>query len=417
MNRTTVRSLLLAGLGLFATSRLQAADLFQIDAVTFTTTYSASDKSVVDLVQNLITGTGHFAPLANTTFVANLNYAGVANAIRFNVTGGPGAWQARLTSPYTGLNQVFNGATRDQLNSRIQDFIKKDGSNEWNKFLRAMAERSTVSSTDGNPGSATALIADQAFDQFASPMAETREEKESDQDSSGRFGFGITADAGMIRSGNFKGTSLSLPLYLPVKLTDRVGMVINLPINYTEIEGSQIYNVGFGLALPIKVIKATKENPWAWQLTPSGGGVGSASIDMASGGILAQGTLSSALSHDFGSFTLSMGNQFTMVEGVPVTISGYKFDPQVSQQIVKNGLKLAVPFGRRWVGSLYAVRTDFLARAAIGDYYTIGGEIGYRFLGKPGGKKKRGYVKLGLYSDIAENYTSPHIQFGSGWKF
>ena len=48
----------------------------------------------------------------------------------------------------------------------------------------------------------------------------------------------------------------------------------------------------------------------------------------------------------------------------------------------------------------------------------LGGEVGYRLLGKADApNKKGGYLKLGLYADVGEDYTSAHLQFGSGWKF
>ena len=36
---------------------------------------------------------------------------------------------------------------------------------------------------------------------------------------------------------------------------------------------------------------------------------------------------------------------------------------------------------------------------------------------KADGTIKGGYLKLGLYADVGEDYTSAHLQFGSGWKF
>jgi hypothetical protein len=54
----------------------------------------------------------------------------------------------------------------------------------------------------------------------------------------------------------------------------------------------------------------------------------------------------------------------------------------------------------------------------LDQYVTVGGEIGYRLLGKADApNKKGGYIKFGLYADVGDNYTSAHAQFGSGWKF
>jgi hypothetical protein len=54
----------------------------------------------------------------------------------------------------------------------------------------------------------------------------------------------------------------------------------------------------------------------------------------------------------------------------------------------------------------------------VDDYFTVGGSVAYRFLGKAGAPKaKRGYVFGGVYADLADHYTAPHVRLGTGWKF
>jgi hypothetical protein len=124
------------------------------------------------------------------------------------------------------------------------------------------------------------------------------------------------------------------------------------------------------------------------------------------------------LSRDFGSFTLSMGNQFSLHEGVPITLAGYTFDAGVSQQIAKSGFRLDVPFGRRWMFGTYAMHSHFLSPAAVDQYFTVGGEIGFRTSIKANAPSKPGgYLKLGVYAGVGHNYTSANVRFGSAWKF
>ncbi len=232
------------------------------------------------------------------------------------------------------------------------------------------------------------------------------------------MGVGIVADVGTFDANGFKGQAYSLPLYARFKLTERVGLNIDIPLSYVQVESADIFGFGMGIGVPIKVIPRTKESPWSWQLAPFGGANASASKDFLAGGLVANGGLNSLVAYDFGKVTLSMGNHFSLHEGVPLTVDGYTFDPGVSQQILKNGLKLDIPFKRRWIVDFYAVHTKFLNDAALDQYYTVGGELGYRMLGKPGaGKKKNGYIKFGVYADIGKDYTSAHAQFGTGWKF
>lgn len=395
----------------------RAEDLFSLTAIGTGSTNTVGSKSLLSLVEQVINGTGQFNYFqANDLLLGTLRYAGVNDAIRF--TNNAAGTSARIIIPSTGLNRQFTGGTRAQVEDQIEQFLKTEGSAEVAKFLKAMAAQSLVAVTDGNPNSTTAFSAAQTYGNYGMDFAETNEEKDSPKESAGRGGFGIIADVGTFDANGIKGTTYSLPLYARFKLTERVGLNFDLPVNYVDIEGAQVFGLGLGLGLPIKVVPRAKGSPWHWQLTPFGGASASGSQDFVAGGLLVNGGANSMLAYDFGRCTLSMGNHFSLYEGVPLTIDTYTFDPGVSQQILKNGLKLDVPLGRRWVFDVYGIHTKFLASAAIDQYVTVGGEIGYRLLGKAdAAKKKSGYLKFGVYAELGKNFTSAHAQFGTGWKF
>lgn len=413
--RPLVKAALLASLFTSSMS-VQAGDLFVISVTTGPAVAPVGGKSVVDLVDQLVNNSGQFAPLVGSAYTAGLNYAGVANAITFS--GNAAGNAATLAIPSTGFSRLFSGADRAAVESQIETFLKTEGSAELAKFFKAMAAQSLVTITDGNPNSATARSAGDSYQNYGMTFAETKEEKDADKPNTARVGFGIIADVGSFDANGIKGTTYSLPMFARFKLTDRVGLNLDLPLNYTEIEGAKAFGVGLGVGIPVKVIPRAKDSPWYWQLSPFGGANATGSKDLAAGGLLANGGLNSLLAYDFGAFAVSMGNHFSIHEGVPIGLGGYTFDSGVSQQILKNGFKLDVPVGQRWIFDVYAVHTKFLTAAAVDQYITMGGEIGYRMLGKAGAAKKGGgYMKLGLYADVGDNYTSAHAQFGSGWKF
>ena len=90
----------------------------------------------------------------------------------------------------------------------------------------------------------------------------------------------------------------------------------------------------------------------------------------------------------------------------------------ISQQILKNGLQLTVPLGRRWLGQISGTWTHFVQRAAVTDYATLGGHMAYRLLGKRDTDRvRRGYLFLGAYVDLGNRYTSPHFRAGTGWQY
>jgi hypothetical protein len=393
-----------------------AGDLFSIATTSGPPIGPVGSSSLTDLISSLINAEGAFNGLNNNQYTASLKYAGVHDAITFQQTATGN--NATLRIPSTGLVKQFNAGSRAEVEDQIEAFLKKEGSDELAKFLKAMNRQSLVSVTDGNPNSTTARAAAMSFGSYGMTDAETQDEKDNPDEGGTRSGFGIIADVGTFDADGIKGETYSLPLYARFKLTKRVGLNLDIPLNYVDVEGAKIFGAGLGIGVPIKAIPRSKDSPWMWQVTPFGGGNLSGSADFAAGGLLANGGLVSLIAHDFGRMTLSMGNHVGIYEGIPVTFDEYKFDPGVSQQIAKNGLKLDVPFARRWVFDVYGIHTKFIQDAALDQYFTVGAEIGYKAAPKPGSaKKKTGYMKLGIYTDVGKDYTSTHAQFGTGWKF
>lgn len=395
----------------------QAADLLSISVAPGGSV--AAGNSLLPLVDKIINGKGEFAAFAGpgAAYVGTLQYGNVQNAMSFSMNAL--RTSATLSIPSIGFSRTFTGANQADLETQIENFLKKDGSSVYGQFLKSMAAQSLVAVTDGNPNSTTANAAAQSYQNYGMTFAETREEQEAPKGGGGdRVALGVIADIGAFDANGIKGTAYSLPMFARFKLTERVGLNLDIPLNYIDIEGAKVFGLGLGVAVPVKVILKSKETPWFWQLTPFGGANASASKDLLAGGMIANGGLNSVLAYDFGSFTLSMGNHFSLHEGIPLTYESYKFDPGVSQQILKNGLKLDVPIGQRWIFDVYAVHTKFLAAAALDQYVTVGGEIGYRLGAKPTATKKGGgYLKLGLYADVGENFSSAHAQVGTSWKF
>ena len=109
-----------------------------------------------------------------------------------------------------------------------------------------------------------------------------------------------------------------------------------------------------------------------------------------------------------------MGNQISIFEGMEVA----GFDSGISQQILKNGLQLSIPIAQRWLFEARGVYSRFLDDAAIDDYFTVGGDFVYRFLGGADAEAtRRGYVLLGAYAELADDYTAPHVRVGTGWRY
>jgi hypothetical protein len=395
---------------------LSAGDLFRMSVSPGGSEVGSSD--LLNLVDKIINGKDEFAFFAGPglPYVGTLQYGNVPNAINFAMNGP--RTSADLNIPSIGFTRTFVGVDQGDIENQIEAFLKKDGADVWAKFMKAMAAQSLVAVSDGNPNSTTAFAAAQAYENYGMTYAQTREEMETTDEGGSRMEIGVMADVGAFSANGIQGKTYRLPMYARFKLTERVGLNVDIPLSYIDIAGAKVFGIGMGVGVPIKVVPKTKESPWYWQAAPFVGANVAASMDMLAGGMIINGGINSVLAYDFGPCTLSMGNHISLHEGMPLTIDSYRFDPGVSQQILKNGLKLDVPVGRRWIFDAYAIHTKFLAPAAIDQYYTIGGEVGYRLMRKGGAAKKGGgYLKLGLYTDVGDDYSAAHARFGSGWKF
>ncbi|HXC62063.1 MAG TPA: hypothetical protein VNV63_05275, partial [Nitrospiria bacterium] len=66
----------------------------------------------------------------------------------------------------------------------------------------------------------------------------------------------------------------------------------------------------------------------------------------------------------------------------------------------------------------YAIYTQFFQSALIGNYFTIGAELGHHFTWEVQGQHlDLGYLSLGLYTEFGNQYSSGHVQIGSAWRF
>ena len=244
-----------------------------------------------------------------------------------------------------------------------------------------------------------------------------QEYSDADYPPGGKGSFDITPDYGAFSAGAVKGSTYRLPLYANFKLSDRVGLSLNIPVQYTQFRTPvgklNVWNVDPTVGVPIKVFKKTKELPLAWTVTPhAGAGVYFADDAGNSHTYIGHGGVTSMLGYENSHFTLSMANQITFFETISRSGS-YSLTKAIHQEVLQNGLKLSAPFGRRWVGDIYAIDTEFLETAYLHRYVTIGASVGYHMARM----KKGSYIKVGTYTELGSGYRSIHFQFGTAWKF
>lgn len=356
---------------------------------------TASGSSIVDLVQNVVESKAQFAAFEDQAFNASLDYGRVTDAIRLqrNAAG----TSATVTLPSTGFSRTFTGNDEDEVREKIEDFLLKEGAKEYARFLKTVNERSLLGVTDGNPQAATAVLSTSSFSKFGlqrSPL-------DAGSLAGGTpFGGGLRLDltGGLIDTDEGDGLYATGALSSVSRLGDRIGLSVALPFGYREVEDAKVYMGGIELGLPVVILKPLIGRGAVWQVTPNVVGAAAGSEDLGAGGMFFGGGITSSLSLPFGdTAAITVGNGLYLYEGFPLDIGEYEFDTDLSQQVMKHGIKLTQNLGPLFVdaGVTY---TDFLQASAIDNYLspTIGIGAGLGSLG----------LRVAYQGDFGDDYRS-----------
>ena len=354
-----------------------------------------SGSSVIDLVQNLIGTSEQFAAFQGQAFDASLDYGDVPGAIQFqrNAAG----TSATVSIPSTGFTRTFTGANEQEVLDEIEDFLLRDGAAEYARFLRTVNETSMLGVVDGNPRAATAVFSDSAFFKFGLQRSPT-DAKSLASGTPGGGGMRLDVRAGLDDTDAGDGYHVTGAFSSISRLGDRVGLAISSPFSYRHVEGSDVYMGGLEFSLPIVILNPIGGRGFVWQVTPTAFGGAAGSEDLAAGGLLFGFGGTSSLSIPLGdSAALTIGNGLYFYEGYPIDIGEYQFETDLSQQVMKHGVKLTQGLGPLSidVGLTY---TDFLQEAAVDNYLspTLGVTLGAGSMG----------VRVAYQGDMADGFTS-----------
>ncbi len=398
----------------------RANELFGVDVLpAMTAPISVQASTLPDLVVDLIDSQGAFAPLLGQAWAGQLRYFGVDNAIA--ATSNAAGTVVNLQSPLTGLNVTFTGPSRGNVADQVEDWFLENGAAELAALERAIAKQSPATLTDGNPQSTTNMMADSAFNTFGFDNASARaaldvDEGQAPSSGAARLGFGIGLNTGRFEaelpSGEeIEGFKAQLNIPFRLRATRHFELLGSIPINYTEIEDTVIFGAGASLGLKVRLSRFSENSRLSWSVTPFGSIVARGSYDAATGGLLAQFGATHAIDYKINRFlVISMANQFSHFESIAITVADVRFDQDLSQQLVKNGLKLTAALTRRIVVEGFVADTRFLQDVAVDDFQSGGLGISFPFL-------FGGSLSLGGNIDYADNFTAYNIGFSSGWGF
>jgi len=389
------------------TQRVDAGDLWEI-LVTNTDGSGVPDllvtgSSLPNLLENLVNASADFQSFDGVALSADISFAGIANVI--NVTVDPVGQTGTLTFTILGAGAqtfVFSGT---DLAGQIEQFIQDNLAGQITAFLQAINALSLIAVTDGTPLSTTALSAEYVFDRFglhADLTAWERRQFDAEEFKEGMraridtFYNSISTDVG-------NGNSFSIVPSLEWYLSKDLSIALQIPINYLDVEGSDVYNIHANLAVPIRVIRPTFDSPLGLTITPFGTLAGAGSVDLVAGGLIGGGGVLGTVSLDFVNVRVSFSTQISFHEGLTMQYQGFSFDPGVSQQIWKNGLKGTANIGENFYVYGTVTYSQFIQDAAVDTWWSPGGGIGFR---QPDGSS----VTVGYSADLGDGFRGDQFR-------
>ena len=390
------------------------AKLFAVDLTYSGGTLLTENKSLPDLVNELIKSDGPFSVLrGEDTFSGSLRYFGLPDALVISVDRtDPQFIEIRLTSPLTGLDTTLTGTSEDDLKKKLANWFYLDGGKDAAKLLQEAIKTAGAAITDGNPGSTTAAMADSTFQNFGMFQGSSREQQMRGFESGAHVALWVSENAYEIDTpvGPMDGTRTRVNIPLWLHFGTRVSFVGNTTFDYNTLEGTEFYGIGADVGLAFRPVLRTGEDRFGWQLTPYAGAYGIGSVDGVTAAVVSQfGLVNRFEWRLFERSLVSLVSQYTTFENLTIKIDEYELTTPIDQNILKNGIMLDVPvFSLR---SLYAngylIDTRFLEEAKTDSYQTVGGGLSYRL------KKFSLNVYLGF--DRSDNYQGLNTGLGLAW--
>ncbi len=392
---------------------------------------TGSGSSLWELTEQVIETRGDFTGFSGIAFDSSLRYAGVNDALRLNINAAGDS--ATLEFSALGSNArvfTFSGAN---ISNQIEDFLKEGADGELGRFMREMAKRSLVFIVDGNPSATTARASRYRYNRFGlmddlrprhnpvrrggtidsggdSEAYSSQSVSVTDSVDTGRARLRFDVSAGTIDTDVGDGTDFRFAVSNEFRIGERVALVFGVPFSYHKIESSEVYNLAAHLDLPITFIRRTEMDGWTWKVTPGLIAAGSGSTDFIAGGLMRGVGVTNLIGYDYGPWSFSFISQFDTYESVELKYDSYEFDPDISQDILTNGVRVAYALDESWYLYGGLSYTDFLEDAAVDNYWSPA--AGARF------RTGHGWdVNIGYEGDTGDGYDAHRLTGGVQWTF
>jgi hypothetical protein len=155
--------------------------------------------------------------------------------------------------------------------------------------------------------------------------------------------------------------------------------------------------------MPWTLVHPNEYSPVSVRVVPFGTLAFSGSLDLVAGGVFAGAGVLGTTSVFLGDLTLSISGQYAAYESITLRYEGYEFDPGVSQQILKGGVKATQNIGENFYVYGSFVYSSFVQPAAVDQWMTPGAGFGYRVANGLN-------LTVGYSGDLADGYASHNLR-------
>ena len=228
--------------------------------------------------------------------------------------------------PCSGTNINFTGATRDDSQDMLLDFLKGSGEEDVTGIYGCFVSDTPVDPVAGNPNS---LVASMASDAFRVGMV-----TDAGRNNLATLGIGYEQSyADGFNTDIVSFIPINYVITFPNSEKPPYALIFDMPIRYINLEGADIIDGSIGIGVRWPVLNH-------WSLTPMFrfGGVGSINTGSFQGALL--GSLTSKYDFYFDDLRLSINNMIAYSSTVGISSGDFNVNYDVQNGIFRNGISL-----------------------------------------------------------------------------
>jgi hypothetical protein len=347
-----------------------ATDLFQInvDVTTPRVAEASTGFNTITDLANALTDSGLQSIVSaynpnSSVATATLNIRGLSATASY----ANASTTLRFVVPSAGIDISFTGATRDDSQTQFKNFLLKNGGSLMTALLQQVVASSPVDPVAGNPSSLQNSMAASDFNIGTGIGLQGSEIPGGAIANAGLLGqpnlVSAGGDVGIVNSGGYTSTVVSLPIRYTIPLADpRYAVTIDLPLTWVDTQGANSAFASLGVSLRIPVLTN-------WYITPGVRGGVAGSIDLGAAAIQYSGSVASRYDIYFHDLDITVGDAVAVAKTAPLSVGTISVNYDLTNELFTNGLQVE--------GSLpYTIFGDPTSWQAYGaDTYVTGSKV------------------------------------------